>query len=113
MPMSQKQPTRVTKPTVTVARYLLAVGKSSTYGLEIGHHTDLGSASVYAVLDRFEEYGWVDSDWETDSKRRGARRRHYRVTTEGITELEALVAAAEVKENTKDRISNSLKAKAT
>lgn len=113
MPMSQKQPTRVTKPTVTVARYLLAVGQSSTYGLEIGHHTDLGSASVYAVLDRFEEYGWVDSDWETDSKRRGARRRHYRVTTEGITELEALVTAAEVKENTKDRISKSLKAKAT
>ena len=111
--MSQKQPTRVTKPTVTVARYLLAVGQSSTYGLEIGHHTDLGSASVYAVLDRFEEYGWVDSDWETDSKRRGARRRHYRVTTEGITELEALVTAAEVKENTKNRISKSLKAKAT
>ena len=111
--MSKQQPTRVTKPTVAVARYLLAVGKSSTYGLEIGHHTDLGSASVYAVLDRFEEYGWVDSDWEADSKRRGARRRLYRVTLEGTTELEALVAAAEVKENTRDRISKSLKARAT
>lgn len=113
MSMSKQQPTRVTKPTVTVARYLLALGKSSTYGLEIGHHTDLGSASVYAVLDRFEEYGWVDSDWEADSRRRGARRRLYRVTLEGTTELKALVAAAEVKENARDRISKTLKARAT
>jgi DNA-binding PadR family transcriptional regulator len=113
MSMSKQQPTRVTKPTVLVARYLLAVGKSSTYGLEIGTNTGLGSASVYAVLDRFEEYGWVDSDWETDSKRRGARRRLYRVTSEGTSELGVLVSAAEVKENTRDRISKSLKARAT
>lgn len=110
--MGKVYPTRVTKPTVSVARYLVGLGANSTYGLEIGQHTGLGSASVYAVLDRFEEYGWVDSEWEVDSARRGARRRLYYVTTEGISYLNTLIASADVKDSSAISISKPLNAKA-
>ena len=95
--MSDLFPARVTKPTLAVAKFLLSLQGSSTYGLEIGKGTGLGSASVYSVLDRFEEYGWLESEWESNNSRKGARRRMYSVTQRGTRELQLLVSAAQQK----------------
>ncbi len=89
--MSASFPTRITKPTVAVATYLISLEGKATYGMEIGRHTGLGTASVYSVLDRFEEYGWLDSCWETDSDRKGARRRLYTLTKQGDHDLQRLL----------------------
>jgi len=90
--MTNTEPVRVTKPTLKVATYLNDLKGSSTWGLQICAETGLGSGSVYSVLDRFEGYGWVESYWEEDNSRRGARRRLYKVTTTGTGSLKQLVA---------------------
>ena len=93
--MSEMFPARVTKPTIAVAQFLLSLNGVSAYGLEIGKSTGLGSASVYSVLDRFEEYGWLESQWESNNSRKGPRRRMYSVTQLGSRDLQLLVSAAE------------------
>ena len=40
-------------------------------------------------------YGWVESFWEEDNNRRGARRRLYKVTSVGKKSLKQLVAEKE------------------
>lgn len=97
--MSSSFPARVTKPTLAVARYLISLDGKSTYGMEIGRHTGLGTASVYSVLDRFEDYGWLDSSWESDSDRKGARRRLYTLTKQGDQDLHRLLDG--IQEDTK------------
>lgn len=90
--MTKKEPVRITKPTLQIANYLHGLRGSATWGLQICSETKLGSGSVYSVLDRFEGYGWVESYWEEDNNRRGARRRLYRVTTLGRAALQQLIA---------------------
>ncbi len=90
--MKKKEPVRVTKPTLKIANYLTSLKGVSTWGLQICAETNLGSGSVYSVLDRFEGYGWVESYWEEDNSRRGARRRLYKVTPLGKTALKQLIA---------------------
>ena len=90
--MNKNEPVRVTKPTLKVAAFLSDLKGASTWGLQICADTGLGSGSVYSVLDRFEGYGWVESYWEEDNSRRGARRRLYKVTTLGKGSLKELVA---------------------
>lgn len=90
--MTKNEPVRVTKPTLKIATYLNDLKGASTWGLQICSETSLGSGSVYSVLDRFEGYGWVESYWEEDNNRRGARRRLYKVTTLGKGSLKQLVA---------------------
>ena len=90
--MNKKEPVRVTKPTLKVATYLNSIKDSPTWGLQICSETSLGSGSVYSVLDRFEGYGWVESYWEEDNGRRGARRRLYKVTSLGKTSFKQLIA---------------------
>jgi DNA-binding PadR family transcriptional regulator len=93
--MTEKAPIRVTQPTIKIARFLADLKASSTWGLQICTETQLGSGSVYSVLDRFESYGWVESFWEEDNNRRGARRRLYKVTSVGKKSLQQLVAEKE------------------
>ena len=90
--MTKNEPVRLTKPTLKVATYLNELKGASTWGLQICSETGLGSGSVYSVLDRFEGYDWVESFWEEDNNRRGARRRLYKVTTLGKGSLKELVA---------------------
>ena len=90
--MNKNEPVRVTKPTLKVAANLIDLKGASTWGLQICAETGLGSGSIYSVLDRFEGYGWVESYWEEDNSRRGARRRLYKVTTIGTGSLKQLVA---------------------
>ncbi len=95
--MTANFPRRITKPTVAIAMYLLSLEGKATYGLEIGRSTGLGSASVYAVLDRLEQYGWLESEWEADSGRKGARRRLYKLTEIGTTESNRLTEESKAK----------------
>ncbi|NDE88608.1 MAG: PadR family transcriptional regulator [Micrococcales bacterium] len=94
--MGEYKPTRVTQPTLKVAAYLQSIGSTPTWGLQICEGTGLGSGSVYAVLDRFETYGWVESFWEEDNSRRGARRRLYKTTSLGHKSLKQLLSEREV-----------------
>ncbi len=83
---------RVTEPTLRVLEVLVSGGDSSTWGLEIARLTNLKSGTVYPILERLEELGWVNSEWESNSERTGPRRRLYRLANEALLAANALLA---------------------
>jgi len=55
-----------------------------TYGFALAEATDLPSGTIYPILRRLEDGGFIKSHWaevETGSQRR--RRRYYELTGEG------------------------------
>jgi PadR family transcriptional regulator, regulatory protein PadR len=84
--------TRVTSATLDVLDVLLANPGADMWGLEIVKHTGRPTGSVYPILDRLEQSGWVESEWEHEQARRGARRRLYRLTAPGAAEAVRLLA---------------------
>lgn len=78
-----------------ILRALLDVD-TEVHGWVLVRSCQLGSGTVYPILARLEEAGWVTSRWErSPSKRRGGRqpRRFYRVVDAHRAEAEALLAA--------------------
>ncbi|MFD0479525.1 helix-turn-helix transcriptional regulator [Nonomuraea thailandensis] len=54
------------------------------YGLEIARSTRRPTGTVYPILSRLEEHGWVEGRWDlSEHVPRGPRRRYYRVTDTG------------------------------
>jgi hypothetical protein len=76
---------RLTWATLKVFKVLLEDPGGRHYGLEVGKATGLPSGSIYPLLMRFEQAGWLISDWEdVDPKAAGRpRRRLYQLTGAG------------------------------
>jgi DNA-binding PadR family transcriptional regulator len=108
--MAINEPSRITKPTLKVVAFLLTLNGKPTWGIQICGATDLGSGSVYAVLDRFESYGWMESNWEEDNQRKGARRRLYSLTQTGKREIQN-IAKEHLAEPSKDPKVKTMEAK--
>lgn len=87
---------RVTEPTVAVLRVLIAAAEP-IWGLRVIKATGLKAGSVYPILGRLEEGGWIVGEWESAQERSGPRRRLYRLTPDGEREAAAVVAAYDVK----------------
>jgi PadR family transcriptional regulator PadR len=73
---------RSTPATSDVLRVLLDA-EGPAWGLLIAKEAQRPTGSVYPILARLESAGWVESIWEEDDERRGARRRLYTLTAEG------------------------------
>jgi PadR family transcriptional regulator PadR len=74
---------------------LLAMTRGSRYGFDIMDAAALPSGTVYPVLARLEERGYVRSRWETPAiaqKDKRPPRRYYTITAAG---REALTASIE------------------
>jgi PadR family transcriptional regulator PadR len=82
---------RIGKATIDVLAVLLD-SDQPRWGLEIIKLTGRPSGSVYPLLDRLEQAGWVSSQWEDDGVRRGPRRRMYRLTPGGAAEARRVQA---------------------
>ncbi|MGY1439497.1 hypothetical protein [Streptomyces reniochalinae] len=53
---------RLTRPTLEVLKVLLAATDDDpAWGLKICEEADLGSGTVYPVLERLTEHGWVEA----------------------------------------------------
>jgi PadR family transcriptional regulator PadR len=77
---------RMTHSTLLVLRALMAAPDREMYGLEIMRGLSMGSGTVYPLLDRAMEAGWVADRAETiDPQVKGRPpRRYYRITDAGI-----------------------------
>ena len=82
---------RVTPATVDVLRALLETSGAS-WGLRLVGETSRPAGTVYPILARLEEGGWVSSHWDEDVKR-GPRRRLYQLTSEGRASAAVIVVA--------------------
>ncbi|MFB7273926.1 PadR family transcriptional regulator [Streptomyces sp. NPDC056244] len=75
---------RLTKPTIAVLEVLLAATDDNpAWGLSICRDADLGSGTVYPILDRLEERGWATSWSEATPHPGRPPRRFYALTGAG------------------------------
>lgn len=82
---------RKTPAFLAVVEVLLAADRP--YGLEIIERTGLPSGTVYPLLARLENDGWVTSHWESgDENVRGPRKRIYQITVTGAERARAALA---------------------
>jgi PadR family transcriptional regulator PadR len=86
---------RISLQTLKVLDALMTSG-SKLSGAEIGRTTKLASGTLYPILMRLEQEGWLQSQWETEDPHvlRRPRKRLYHVTALGARKARA--AAAEL-----------------
>ncbi|WP_434693696.1 PadR family transcriptional regulator [Glutamicibacter sp. Je.9.36] len=46
--------------------------------------TGLKTGTVYPILERLEDAGWITSEWDTDLSRKGPRRRYFKLAAEAV-----------------------------
>ncbi|GAA3441330.1 PadR family transcriptional regulator [Planomonospora venezuelensis] len=69
-----------------ILRVFLSDPAQRRYGLELCEATELPSGTVYPVLARLEQIGWLNSHWEEPDTHVDAgrpRRRYYTITPDG------------------------------
>lgn len=98
---------RITVPTARLLAALLADPQADRYGLDLMQSTGLASGTLYPLLRRLMESGWLTTRWEeVDPAAQGRpARRYYRLTPQGATQarqaLEEMRAATVVPEPTR------------
>jgi PadR family transcriptional regulator, regulatory protein PadR len=82
--MHSKEP-RITGPTLKVLKELLAQPLEELSGAQIARSAGLASGTLYPILFRLEEAGWLISHWEEvePSEVKRPRRRLYHMTPLG------------------------------
>lgn len=86
--------TRLTKSTMAVLDVLLAADPADpVWRFRICAEADLGSGTVYPILNRLERIGWVVPSWEEPPPADRRRRRLYVLSGEGRQEIAAALAA--------------------
>jgi PadR family transcriptional regulator PadR len=90
--MSLNEP-QVTMQTLAVLKALMDCPLEGLSGAQIARTTKLASGTLYPILARLEQAGWLASEWETGDPRKlgRPRRRFYQVT--GLGENKAKAAA--------------------
>jgi PadR family transcriptional regulator PadR len=87
---------RVTSPLLDVLEVLVRADndKAELHGWAIMKAAKRSGPTVYGVLDRLEDDGWITGQWEAqhpDSNK--PRRRFYRLTAAGVTAAHDLLVA--------------------
>jgi PadR family transcriptional regulator PadR len=90
--MGKNEP-RLTQQTLKVLGALMAGHLRELSGAEIAKISSLSSGTLYPILYRLEEFGWLDSRWEVgDPAALGRpRRRYYRITGDGAKKVQEVV----------------------
>jgi DNA-binding PadR family transcriptional regulator len=81
---------QITVPVAKVLAALLAAPDDDHYGLHLIQQTGLASGTLYPVLTRLRNAGWVEAHWEDVDPARAGRpaRRYYRLTADGHAQAE-------------------------
>ncbi|MGW4247836.1 PadR family transcriptional regulator [Nocardia sp. NPDC004722] len=74
---------RITGPLLKVLDKLLDDPTASFYGYDLSKSTGLKSGTLYPLLIRLEDVGWLKSGWENPDIEGRPRRRYYKLTAEG------------------------------
>jgi DNA-binding PadR family transcriptional regulator len=93
---------RASKQTLKLLGALTAKAENWHYGYALSRETGLQSGTLYPILMRLEERGWLETQWETPqapTEKRGGRppRHMYRLTAGGRAWAHETVTAAQSK----------------
>ena len=83
--MANERPPQLTRQTMVILSILME-STEPIAGSEIAGRSRLASGTLYPILMRLEQAGWIRSEWEEKEGASGAkpRRRLYRVTGLGV-----------------------------
>jgi DNA-binding PadR family transcriptional regulator len=85
---------RLTQATLAVVGVLMAAGPDDrVWGLRLCEEANLGSGTVYPLLERLEKAGIVTSFWEDPPPADRPPRRFYELTSAGRQEIAAAMMA--------------------
>ena len=89
--MANDEP-RITCPTLKVLGTLLSSPRDELSGAEVARVTNLASGTLYPILLRLEDAGWLQSRWEREnpSELGRPRKRLYSVTAAGARKAHAV-----------------------
>lgn len=87
-PYDEQMVKRLTKPTARVLGVLLEAPDGRSYGFELIEKAELGAGTLYPMLTRLENLGWLESAWEEIDPVAAGRpaRRFYKLTAVGRLE---------------------------
>ncbi|GAA1028070.1 hypothetical protein GCM10009557_11740 [Virgisporangium ochraceum] len=93
-------PIKLTVPVAKVLAALLADPTGEHYGLQLMQQTGIASGTLYPVLTRLQNAGWLTARWEDEDPSDAGRpvRRYYQLTAEGAEQ--ARTALAELRAQT-------------
>ncbi|MFD0371134.1 PadR family transcriptional regulator [Streptomyces sp. NPDC127114] len=84
-------PFRITSTTLDVLEAFLA-SSEELHGFAVAKAAGKPTGSVYPILARLEQAGWLGSRWEDENPQEGRpRRRFYELTPNGAAEAERIV----------------------
>ncbi|AIS00752.1 PadR family transcriptional regulator [Streptomyces glaucescens] len=97
---------RVTPATLDVLGVLVSC-EEDLHGFALAKEAERPTGSVYVILSRLEEAGWVESYWETENTENlgKPRRRFYHLSSDGLSAARLLLAERRQQESAKDRTS--------
>lgn len=90
-------PERITKQLVATLSVLIADPAREWYGLELMEATGLSSGTLYPVLHRLVEDGWLVRTRDAPSDKGGPGRRLYRLTGVGQALSDGLLSTRSVR----------------
>ena len=85
---------RVSRQMLKVLKLMIETPKEARSGAELSKATGVSSGTLYPLLQRLEQAGWVTSEWEEiDPSEAGRpRRRYYTLTALGQSRAAAELA---------------------
>src|SRR6266851_5516053 len=90
--MSMTRQPNTSPQTIRILRLLLEEPAAWHYGYEISQRTGLKSGTLYPILIRLADQGWLETRW-AEPQRQGRPARHtYRLTQVGSRQASALIA---------------------
>jgi DNA-binding PadR family transcriptional regulator len=87
-----KSPRRVTAATLDVLEVFVADAPDDQHGFRLARSTRRPTGTIYPILLRLEEMGWLASRWDEDTPEGRPRRRLYHLTEAGLAGATALLA---------------------
>lgn len=90
--MADGRDPRLTRPSLGVLRAFLERPQHELAGADLQKLTGLQSGTLYPILLRFEDAGWLTSSWEDVDPHTAhrPRRRYYKLTGMGIVKSRAV-----------------------
>lgn len=88
-----RNPERITPPLLDVLEALLTSPNTEMHGWVLMKATRRLGPTVYNVLERLEDLGWVTTRWDDTTEPGRPRRRYYRLTTEAADHSRTLLAS--------------------
>ncbi|MFE9802961.1 PadR family transcriptional regulator [Streptomyces goshikiensis] len=86
-----RTPFRITAATLDVLEAFLA-SRDELHGFAVARAAGKATGSIYPILGRLEQAGWLISHWETENPSEGRpRRRFYTLTPDGTEQARAVV----------------------